>query len=76
MKRSWKDFRLDRNKVYMRLGQAVIYSGLYIAGIVFSYLMFLSGTTYQEGKMEKNNFQQKQELERQKLIMVELPNLI
>nr|DAV87186.1 MAG TPA: hypothetical protein [Caudoviricetes sp.] len=26
--------------------------------------------------MEKNNFQQKQELERQKLIMVELPNLI
>lgn len=26
--------------------------------------------------MERDNFQQKQELERQKLIMVELPNLI
>lgn len=26
--------------------------------------------------MEENNFQQKQELERQKLIMVELPSLI
>ena len=76
MKRTWKNFKLDKNKVYMRIGQAVVYSSLYIATLVFSYLMFLSGTTYQEGKMEKNNFQQKQELERQKLIMVELPNLI
>ena len=46
MKRSWKNFRLDKNKVYMRLGQAVVYSSLYIATLVFSYLMFLSGTTY------------------------------
>ena len=37
----------------MRLGQAVVYSSLYIAGIVFSYWMFLQGMTYQEGKMTK-----------------------
>ena len=46
MKRSWKNFKVDKNKVYMRLGQAVVYSSLYIAGIALSYLMFLSGTTY------------------------------
>lgn len=46
MKRTWKNFKLDKNKVYMRIGQAVVYSSLYIAGIVFSYLMFFSGTTY------------------------------
>lgn len=46
MKRTWKNFKLDKNKVYMRLGQAVAYSSLYIGSIVFSYLMFLSGTTY------------------------------
>lgn len=46
MKRSWKNFRIDKNKVYTKIGQAVVYSSLYIAGIVFSYLMFLSGTTY------------------------------
>ena len=55
MKRTWKNFKLDKNKVYMRIGQAVVYSSLYIATLVFSYLMFLSGTTYQEGKMEENN---------------------
>ena len=53
MKRSWKNFRLDKNKVYTKIGQAVVYSSLYIATLVFSYLMFLSGTTYQEGKMTK-----------------------
>ena len=46
MKRTWKNFRIDPNKVYMRIGQAVVYSSLYIVGIVFCYLMFLSGTTY------------------------------
>ena len=30
MKRSWKNFRIDKNKVYMRIGQAVVYSSLYI----------------------------------------------
>ena len=46
MKRTWKNFKLDKNKVYMRIGQAVVYSSLYIGTLVFSYLMFLSGTTY------------------------------
>jgi len=46
MKRTWKNFKLDKNKVYMRIGQAAVYSSLYIAGIVFSYWMFLQGMTY------------------------------
>ena len=46
MKRSWKNFKIDKNKVYAKIGQAVVYSSLYIAGIALSYLMFLSGTTY------------------------------
>lgn len=46
MKRTWKNFKLDKNKVYMRLGQAVVYSSLYIGSIAFCYLMFLSGMTY------------------------------
>lgn len=46
MKREWKNFKLDMNKVYMRIGQAVAYSSLYIAGIVFSYWGFLQGLTY------------------------------
>lgn len=46
MKREWKNFKLDKNKVYMRIGQAVVYSSLYISGIVFSYWAFLQGMTY------------------------------
>lgn len=46
MKRSWKNFKLDKNKVYMRLGQTVVYSSLYIATLAFSYWMFLQGMTY------------------------------
>ena len=38
--------KLDPNKIYNFIGQAVVYSSLYIATLVFSYLMFLSGTTY------------------------------
>lgn len=53
MKRTWKNFKLDKNKVYIRIGQAVVYSSLYIATLVFGYGMFLQGTTYQEGKMTK-----------------------
>ena len=41
MKRTWKNFRIDKNKVYMRIGQAVVYGSLYIAGIVFFYWAFL-----------------------------------
>ena len=46
MKRTWKNFKLDKNKVYMRLGQAVVYGSLYIATLVCGYWMFLQGMTY------------------------------
>ena len=46
MKRSWKDFKLDKNKVYMRIGQAVVYSSLYIATVAFTVWGFLQGMTY------------------------------
>ena len=38
--------KLDKNKIYMRIGQAVVYSSLYIGSIALFCLMFLSGTTY------------------------------
>ena len=41
MKRTWKNFRLDPNKVYKRIGQAVVYGSLYIGSIVFCYWGFL-----------------------------------
>lgn len=46
MKRTWKNFKIDKNKVYMRIGQAVVYVTGYIVGIGFTYIMFLSGMTY------------------------------
>ena len=46
MKRSWKNFKLDPNKVYMRIGQAVTYTLMWLAGVAFCYWMFLQGMTY------------------------------
>lgn len=46
MKRSWKNFRIDKNKVYMRIGRAVVYSSLYIAAVGFTVWGFLQGMTY------------------------------
>lgn len=46
MKRSWKNFKVDKNKVYMRLGQAVTYTSMWLAGVAFIYWMFLQGMTY------------------------------
>lgn len=46
MKRSWKNFRLDKNKVYMRLGQAVTYIAFNLLLSAFGYWMFLQGMTY------------------------------
>lgn len=46
MKRTWKNFKIDKNKVYMRIGQALVYGTGYIASVGLIYLMFLSGTTY------------------------------
>lgn len=33
--------RVNKNKIYNFIGRAVVYSSLYIAGIVFSYWAFL-----------------------------------
>ena len=46
MKRSWKNFKLDPNKVYMRLGQAVTYIAFDLLLSVFFYWVFLQGMTY------------------------------
>lgn len=38
--------KINKNKVYQFIGQAVVWGSLYVGSIVFGYLMFLSGTTY------------------------------
>ena len=38
--------RIDKNKVYQFIGQAVVYSSLYIATVAFTVWGFLQGTTY------------------------------
>ena len=35
-----------KDKIYKFIGQAVVYSSLYIATLVFSYWAFLQGMTY------------------------------
>lgn len=55
MKRSWKNFKIDKNKVYMRLGQAVVYSSLYIGSIVFGYWAFLQRINLLGGKENGNS---------------------
>lgn len=41
-----RKFKIDKNKVYQRIGQAVVYSSLYIASIVFCYWGFCQNTIY------------------------------
>lgn len=46
MKRSWKNFKLDPNKIYKFIGQAVVYISF---NLLFSGLMvygFLQNTIY------------------------------
>lgn len=38
--------KLDKNKVYMRIGQAVTYITFNLLLSVFGYWMFLQGMTY------------------------------
>ena len=52
MKRTWKNFRLDKNKVYQFIGQAVVYSSLYIGSIAFFYWAFLQRINLLGGKDE------------------------
>jgi len=41
-----RKFKLDKNKVYMRIGQAVVYVTGYIASGIFLYWGFLQNTIY------------------------------
>ncbi|WP_300903373.1 hypothetical protein [uncultured Clostridium sp.] len=41
-----KKFKLDKNKVYQRIGQAVVWGTGYIAGVMFCCWGFLQGMTY------------------------------
>ena len=52
MKRTWKNFKLDKNKVYQFIGQAVVYSSLYIAAVAFMIWGFCQNTIYQEVNMD------------------------
>lgn len=38
--------RINKNKVYQFIGQAVVYSSLYLAGVAFIVWGFLQGITY------------------------------
>lgn len=46
MRRSWKNFRIDKNKVYMRIGQVVTYIAFNLLLSAFGYGAFLQGLTY------------------------------
>ena len=46
MKRTWKNLKIDKNKVYMRIGQAVTYIAFDLLLSVFFYWVFLQGMTY------------------------------
>ena len=37
---------MKRKKIYQFIGQAVVYSSLYIVTLIFSYWAFLQGMTY------------------------------
>lgn len=52
MKRTWKNFKIDKNKVYQFIGQAVVYSSLYIGSIAFGYWMFLQRINLLGGSMK------------------------
>ena len=41
MKRTWKNFKLDKNKVYQFIGQAVVYTSGWALGVAFFYWAFL-----------------------------------
>ena len=41
MKRTWKNFRLDKNKVYQFIGRAVVYTSGWALAVAFFYWAFL-----------------------------------
>lgn len=57
MKRSWKNFRIDKNKVYMRIGQATVCILFNLLLSVFFYWAFLQRNDLLGGKRNvTNNF--------------------
>lgn len=46
--------KIDKNKVYQFIGQAVVYSSLYIGSIAFFYWAFLQRINLLGGKDERN----------------------
>lgn len=46
MKRTWKNFKLDKNKVYAKIGQAVVYTSLYAVAVGLTVVSFLQNTIY------------------------------
>ena len=38
--------KIDKNKVYQFIGQAVVYSTLYLSAVAFTVWGFLQGMTY------------------------------
>ena len=50
MKRSWKNFRIDKNKVYMRIGQATVCILFNLLLSVFFYWAFLQRNDLLGGK--------------------------
>ena len=50
MKRTWKNFRLDKNKVYQRIGQAVVYTSGWALAVAFFYWAFLQRINLLGGK--------------------------
>lgn len=46
MKREWKKFRIDLNKLYKRIGQAVVYVSLWAIGEGLLIFGFMQNTIY------------------------------
>lgn len=46
MKRTWKNFRIDPNKVYMRIGQATVYILFNLLLSAFMIWGFCQNTIY------------------------------
>ena len=55
MERNWKKFKLDPDKVYKIIGQAVVYCTGYIAGATFCCWAFLQRNDLLGGKDGRKN---------------------
>ena len=46
MEKTWKGFKIDKNKVYQRIGQAVVYSSIYVGSVWLICWGFIQNTVY------------------------------